>query len=27
MLARELSPRGADLIGARAEPHAEYLVR
>jgi hypothetical protein len=27
MLARELSPRGADLIGAGAEPHAEYLVR
>jgi hypothetical protein len=27
MLACKLSPRGADLIGARAEPHAEYLVR
>jgi hypothetical protein len=27
MLARELSPRRADLIGACTEPHAEYLVR
>jgi hypothetical protein len=27
MLASELSTRGADLVGACPEPHAEYLVR
>jgi hypothetical protein len=27
MLARELSPHGADFFGACTEPHAEYLVR
>jgi hypothetical protein len=27
MLARELSTRGANLIGARAERHSKYLVR